>query len=215
MLGQTLAARRGVKSILFIIASVLLSSLAFAQSDAETLAELRECARVDIDRARWNCFDGVFAKEGATLAAGRAPLAQAAPAAPPASVPPSARTAPPAAAASAASPAPAAAPAAVAAASPEPEFRPSGRSRRVAVEPATETESKTSWIVTVVEMMPRLRGNLRFVTADGEIYTQPYGEPRGRYPEVPFEAQLETGAMGSYFIKPLEQGPRTRVSLSQ
>jgi hypothetical protein len=182
------ALRRTAAILLACVASIWLGAPAAAQSDAETLAELRECAAIEVDRARWNCFDGVFASEAAVATAAQAAAAQ------------------PLQESRTVGRAPASAPAPVAAAQPG-----ARASRRPAAAPEPEPESE--WIVTVVEMYPRVRGNLRFVTTDGEIYTQPYGEPKGRYPDLPFEALVEAGALGGFFIKPLEGGPRTRVSL--
>ena len=183
------AARRTAAILLGCVASIWLVAPAGAQSDSETLAELRECAAIDVDRARWNCFDGVFASEAAVASASQAAAAQPRQESRTVGRAPVATSAPVAA--------------------PQPPARASRRSPAAAPEPEPESE----WIVTVVEMHPRVRGNMRFVTADGEIYTQPYGEPKGRYPDLPFEALVEAGALGGFFIKPLERGPRTRVSL--
>ena len=165
---------------------ILLASAGLAQSDAEILEQLSECSAVTPDRARLNCFDGVFAG-----------LAQARRAA---------ETGSPGAAAAPSAFETETGTTAVAAREAEPVAR---RARRNSTIP-----ERDSRVVTVVRMLTLARGNLRFVTEDGEVFTQPVGEARGRYPTLPFEAELDAGSMGSFFIEPIEMGPRTRVSLA-
>lgn len=194
----------------------LLGGAALAQSEADLLAELRECAEIQTDRARWNCFDGVFAREAraddvaqAVSASGAEAESRAATRAAADSAPTATTAAIPTAAVPTAQAA-AASTAAVAAtqsstATAEPERR-SQRSR--------EEDEEAQRIVRVVNLIALARGNLRFVTDEGEVFTQPVGEPRGRYPDIPFDAEIDTGPMQNYFIRPVEIGPRTRVRLN-
>jgi hypothetical protein len=182
------------------LAATLLAAVASAQSDEQVLAELRECARIQIDRARLNCVDGVFADDALAGRSADADDGTEGTASPAAS-----RT-------GVADPGQAGAAVATSAvAATEAEREP----ERGRPPPASrdDEEVPAERIVTVVEVIELGRGNFRFVTSDGEVYTQPIGSPpRRNYPSVPFEAELGTGAFGSLFIRPVEGGPRTRVA---
>lgn len=62
---------------------------------------------------------------------------------------------------------------------------------------------------TVVEFSTRIPGSARFTTDDGRVFVQTSGGSNYRtFPDVPFEATLEDGALGSTFLR---LGPRLRV----
>jgi hypothetical protein len=78
-----------------------------------------------------------------------------------------------------------------------------------AAPPAQENAPRT---IVVKELRLRTPSNAVFITDTGEIWHQT-GSGRGRYPEVPFEATLESGTLGSTFLVSPAGGPRIRVVL--
>jgi hypothetical protein len=63
----------------------------------------------------------------------------------------------------------------------------------------------------IVDLNAELPGAARFVTDTGEVLVQTSGgTPRGGFPEVPFEARLETGTFGSLFLG-ISERRRVRV----
>ena len=92
--------------------------------------------------------------------------------------------------------------ASVAAAAPV-ETPPAGEARAARSEPA---EAPT---LRIVEMRTRIPGAARFVADDGRVFVQTSGGSNYRnFPDVPFDATLEPGALGSTFLR---LGPRLRV----
>lgn len=170
-----------------------------AQSDAETLADLRACGAVERDGARLACFDGVLAAERA-VATERA-------AAPERAAEP--ERAAPAERAAAAERNAAAAPNAVrerTAAEPAVAAGLAGGDRRRSSGPGAESPART---VTIVEVNDDLPGAARFTADTGRVFLQTSGgTPRGGYPDVPFEARIQDGVFGSLF---LYVGERRRV----
>lgn len=163
-----------------------------AQTDAETLADLRACRSVERDRARLACFDGVFAaaegvddssrtSQADTGDASRAPVQQVAASREPAE-----------AQASSASP---------------PQER---IERQVAsADPPPPQEDAARRIVTIVDLNADRPGGARFLTDTGRVLIQTSGGGNRRdYPSVPFEATLEEGTLGSQF---LDYGGRRRI----
>jgi hypothetical protein len=75
--------------------------------------------------------------------------------------------------------------------------------------PAEENLRRT---IVVREVRLRTPSDAVFITDSGEIWHQT-GSGRGRYPEVPFEATLESGSLGSTFLVSPAGGPRIRVVL--
>ena len=70
-------------------------------------------------------------------------------------------------------------------------------------------ESAEAPTLTIVEMNTRIPGAARFITDDGRVFLQTSGGSNYRnYPDVPFDATLEDGALGSTFLR---LGPRLRV----
>jgi hypothetical protein len=68
--------------------------------------------------------------------------------------------------------------------------------------------------VVITEVRLRSPTDAVFVTANGQVWEQ-IDTGRGRYPEVPFEATLERGSLGSMFLASPAGGPRIRVRLRQ
>jgi hypothetical protein len=66
--------------------------------------------------------------------------------------------------------------------------------------------------IVVVELRLRTPSSAIFVTDTGEVWAQT-GSGRGRYPDVPFEATLERGSLGSTFLVSPIGGPGIRVAL--
>jgi hypothetical protein len=66
--------------------------------------------------------------------------------------------------------------------------------------------------IVVVELRLRTPSSAVFVTDTGEVWDQT-GSGRGRYPDVPFEATLERGSLGSTFLVSPLGGPSIRVAL--
>lgn len=180
-------------------AALLGSGPSAAQSNGELAAQVRGCLAVQRDRERLACYDAVFANLGSASADARAPAAPArtAPAAPEAS--PAARAAP-APSARAAAPTPTAPPAQRNAA-PAPPAR------------AASTSSSELRTVRIVEVMDRIPGAARFVADTGEVFVQTTGSGRMMLPNVPFEAEIQSGALGSRFLVP-EGRARIRIASS-
>ncbi len=248
------------------ICAAFFSQPIMAQSDAETLSDLRACGDVARDRARLACFDGVLAAEREGGGFDEEPLAQAEPEnAPREPEPVSIEAAPepePAVASAAAGfeavdetadetvdetarldnerveeavPEPAEeAPVAVAAAvvrEPDPEPAPAiaapvpppaeasaarddepvSLARRRAPPP----EAEEPVVITIVDARPDPPGSARFLTEAGELLIQTSGGTLNRWdiPDVPFEANVETGALGSMFLS-LGDRRRIRVRLA-
>lgn len=87
----------------------------------------------------------------------------------------------------------------------------SGRSARADDSPNESPAPGTT--VTIVEIRRPTIGHPRFVAADGTVFSQT-SMLRGRFPPVPFEAQLEAGANHSLFLVSPSGGPDVRVSRS-
>ena len=197
---------RAALAFTLLVASALPIAAPHAQTeDADTLADLKACAAIERSNARLACYDGVL---------GRAPSPQE-PAAPTAVSP--SNTAGPAAAPFEPAPGSVAAagtaPGVAAAAVPEPETSAAPLPARAqsAIEDAGAGAAAASTIV-VVEVRLRTPSSAVFVTASGEVFEQ-IDTGRGRYPEVPFEAKIEGGSLGSRFLVSPAGGPRIRVKL--
>jgi hypothetical protein len=74
-------------------------------------------------------------------------------------------------------------------------------------------EPEVAGTVTIIEVRSLRPGAARFLAADGRLFVQ-RGRSFLRLPDPPFEAELESGALGSTFFK-LEQGLRIRVEESE
>lgn len=74
---------------------------------------------------------------------------------------------------------------------------------------AARSERVEASAFTIVEMTTRIPGAARFVTDDGRVFVQTSGGSNYRnFPDVPFPAAVEDGALGSTFLR---LGPRLRV----
>ncbi len=170
------------------LAFALLAPLsARAQSDVATLTALRACRSIGANRARLACFDDALAHEqGRAGSAGAAPARDASSAVPTPS--PAARTA-----STAARTASTAAP------------RASSR------EDTNDSRGDVPEKVVIVEVRNLARGKWVFVSSEGREFVQTTSNSRLRVPEVPFDAMLEAGALGSLFLASADL-PRLRVS---
>jgi hypothetical protein len=154
----------------------LFSPSAPAQSDAETLADLRACGTVERDTARLACFDGVLANER-TAATERTATSERTTA--------QERAARRAAAADSET--------AVAATA--------ARDQRDAPGENRAAENERPRTLTIVDVNDTLPGAARFTADTGRVFVQTSGgTPRGGYPDVPFEARIQDGAFGSLFL---------------
>lgn len=184
-----------------VSASLLVTVTGLAQNasrpNADVLADLEACSTLERDRARLACFDGVLAAE-------RSGTPSSEPANGDASPTPSAAAEPKTAARAPATPEPRTAAAAPA----TPDEAPRRR------EPADEREDRDDngrRTVTIVEINDRLPGQASFLTDTGQLYIQTSGgTPSGGYPDVPYEATLRDGALGSLFLY-ISERRRVRV----
>lgn len=183
----------------------LFSQSGMAQSDAETLADLRACGAVERDGARLACFDGVLAAERAAgTEAGAAEAGAAGRRDPSASRAASPRVSAVSAQGRGASRA--AVRAADARGASAAETASAARDER-GESGAPETEQPLT--VTIVDINDERPGAARFTDSTGRVFVQTSGgTPRGGYPDVPFEARIEDGVFGSLF---LYVGERRRV----
>ena len=89
---------------------------------------------------------------------------------------------------------------------------PRAETARTRAASATRSEPAEDRTLTIVELRTGIPGSARFVTDDGRVFVQTSGSSNYRsFPEVPFEATLEDGALGSSFLR---LGPRLRVRVS-
>ncbi len=80
---------------------------------------------------------------------------------------------------------------------------------RTQVAVAAGSERAEASAFTIVEMTTRIPGAARFITDEGRVFVQTSGGSNYRnFPDVPFPATLEDGALGSNFLR---LGPRLRV----
>ncbi len=80
---------------------------------------------------------------------------------------------------------------------------------RTQVAVAAGSERAEASAFTIVEMTTRIPGAARFITDDGRVFVQTSGGSNYRnFPDAPFPATLEDGALGSSFLR---LGPRLRV----
>ena len=195
---NTLRTRRACAVLTF---SLLPIAAVLAQNEnADVLADLEACAALERNNARLACYDGVLGRSAstsepaATTAVDPALPQDTAPAGPaPAAVAGAALAVPSAAAA---------APEATASATPAPAPPPP---------PAADKAERT---IVVTELRLRSATSAVFVTANGQVWEQT-DNGRGRFPEVPFEAVLEDGSLGSTFLVSPAGGPRIRVRLRE
>jgi hypothetical protein len=195
--------------------SVLSGAAAFAQgelgrSERDMLDDLLACGDVSRERARLACFDGVLAAArdagnrgdvvgddsiAGTTTRGLTESTRSSER----FVDSSPRE-------------PAAAPGEAAAAPAEATAAPARPSRDSAG--AQRTEAGTG-VVTIIEVNDQIPGEARFLTNTGQVIVQTSGgTPAGGYPEVPFDATLRSGALGSTFLY-VSDRRRIRVALSE
>lgn len=161
---------------------------AAAQTDAEVAAAGRTCMTIESQELRLACFEGIFGIEPAPLvpAAVTAPAARTQPA----------RTAT----------APAAQTSRTAPVQTPPEV---ARAASEATDGSADAPD-----IRVVEVREIRPGDARFLTEDGRVYYSTGRIPRNaRLPEAPFTATLESGALGSQFLRfGAQDYERVRVS---
>ncbi|MDX1404516.1 MAG: hypothetical protein R3192_08260 [Woeseiaceae bacterium] len=81
-------------------------------------------------------------------------------------------------------------------------------------EPAPDTQTPESIKVLIVAIDTDAFGKQTFSTEDGQIWKQTERNAP-RYRDLPFEAEIRKGAMGSYFMKPLSSSRSIRVRRSR
>ena len=163
---------------LFLILAAATPTGALAQSN-EVLAELVACLDVKQDRARLACLEAIVVRESMPAEPSSVP-ASVAPLSPPVNRAVQATGTTLNASESAARDDP-------------------GR--------AAADEEGGARSVMIVDAHELARGNMRFITSEGEVYVQIYGPLSGRYPPVPFSAEIAGASMGSFFLR-AEGGPR-------
>lgn len=198
----------------------MLSAATFAQTDSATLGALRACAGIEPDAARLACFDAELAREPEPTPAAAVDV-RAAPASPPPAAAPqttaTTSTAPVTSSARATPVAPAALPVAAAPVVPDTNAAATPPAESSNRDDAGQSEAEAldgEAIVVVGVSMPR-PGDTRFLTQDGRAFVQTSGTTRRHYPEVPFDALLQGGALGGLFLKVAPDGPRVRVVLRE
>jgi hypothetical protein len=87
---------------------------------------------------------------------------------------------------------------------------PTGETRGSASSRVPERGGRST--VTIVAAVENLSGLVIFTTEDGDVFEQ-VSRRGARYDEPPFSAELESGAMGSYFLTPENYRNRIRVRL--
>ncbi|WP_428099900.1 hypothetical protein [Candidatus Rariloculus sp.] len=94
----------------------------------------------------------------------------------------------------------------------QPANEPRAETARPRAASTTRSEPAEAPTLTIVELRTGIPGSARFVADDGRVFVQTSGASNYRsFPEVPFEATLEDGALGSRFLR---LGPRLRVRVS-
>lgn len=176
---------------------LLLAALMMEGPAHDAAAQSQPCTAIQNDAERLACYDRALratspapAAPAPASPAAQAPAAQA-PAAPVAQAP--APAAPPPAAQAQAPPAPTAPAATVAPAS------------------QTNRDRITSIVVVTVRTLPGRETT--FTTADGATWAQTDSQRIYGLPEVPFDAELKPGAVGSTFLVPKTGGRAIRVKL--
>jgi hypothetical protein len=210
-------ARKTIVSVTAVAAFAWLSPpAAIAQSDAELLEAVRACQRVPDVLARLACYDRALPpaaqaadvdsvpgsrEERVAAAAGPIPAPEPTPR-------PAARPAP----------VPAARPAPVPAADPAPEPTPvpaAGPAPNPApiFQPQRDSAESLPTMVQIVELRnPSLR-TTEFYAADGRVFVRSNATTIPRWPEPPFEVEIQTGMFGAIYLKFPDSGPRVRVAV--
>ncbi len=75
-------------------------------------------------------------------------------------------------------------------------------------------DSPDSVNVVVVSVDSNAYGKLIFTTKSGQVWRQT-DQNRRRYRQIPFDAEIRKGAVGSFFIAPLSGGAAVRVKRSK
>lgn len=66
--------------------------------------------------------------------------------------------------------------------------------------------------VTIVEVRTNIPSRAVFITSDGAVFVQTSGQARVFFPEVPFQASIDTGAFGGTFLT--ADGSRRRIRIT-
>ena len=77
-----------------------------------------------------------------------------------------------------------------------------------------QPESLDSIHVVVVSVDNNAYGKLIFTTESGQVWRQT-DQNRRRYRQIPFDAEIRKGAVGSFFLTPLSGGAAVRVKRSK
>lgn len=191
----------------------LLQPTAHAQSDSEFGAAARECQRITELSARLACYDRILppmVESPAVDATERAPAPVATPA-PRTQVPPPAaesRAADPVAAIPASTPTPTPTPTPM----PTPQ-QPTERNTAVrTAEPATsESAAAQPATARIVEVQTPSTSTTIFHAEDGRVFRRERATRIYRWPEPPFDVEIQTSRFGTVFLK-FEDGLRVRVA---
>lgn len=74
------------------------------------------------------------------------------------------------------------------------------------------TTNRRDRSVRIVEVRTQIPGRAVFVTSDGEEFVQTSGQLRLYLPEVPFQAEVRSGAIGGMFLTP--EGTRRSIRIT-
>jgi len=181
-----------------------LQTVASAQTDAEIVNAARACQRVTVLSARLACYDQILppALESAEAAQTDNVPAQ------PADAVPLVNTPEPVAA-NPAEPV-AAMPAEPAAVIAEPVAPPVAESRSARAEPVRETDLPN--MVQIVDVVTPNPTTTTFHAADGRVFLRERASRIYRWPETPFDVEIQTSRFGAVFLK-FEDGLRIRVAI--
>ncbi len=170
------------------IAAALLSAAALAQPGADPLSALLDCAAIDDDGRRLECFDraAADARERALRALDRDARQRTG----------ASREAP-------------ASDESVRTVDSVIDLGTRPREARAA---ESRSAPRGERIVTIVEVRTNVPGRAVFITSEGAELVQTSGSSRPYLPDVPFEATLRPGAIGGTFLVPADTRGGIRVS---
>jgi hypothetical protein len=170
----------------FVALALVGAPLAMAQTADRREAALQACLAIESDRQRLACLEAELHAAGESE---QAPSREAAPVSAPAPAP--AQEAPP-------------------------RLEPNRAAEPIerASPPSEDPAGQRRQTVTIVDVRRNVLGDTYFETADGRVLLQ-RSVNRGRYPDPPFQAELDGAALDTYFLSSPLGGPRVRVSIAE